>query len=201
MITPRNRGTKRIVQRQHFHAIARALGQEIEVLRAGMKDKLMMVKFLAEKIPAQCEGIIAADPFLLPTKKYPAGISDEEQKRLTKEITDAVNIDVLPAYKKFAEFARNEYAPQGRTTLAITSLADGQKRYENEIYGKTTTHMTADEIHQLGLREIDRIEAEMTALAKKAGFADLASFRASLKDNPKNKIGRTSCRERVCLAV
>ncbi len=170
-----------------LHQIPRALDQEIEVLRAGMKDKLMMVKFLAEKIPAQCEGIIAADPFLLPTKKYPAGISDEEQKRLTKEITDAVNTDVLPAYKKFAEFARNEYAPQGRTTLAITSLADGQKRYENDIYGKTTTHMTADEIHQLGLREIDRIEAEMTALAKKAGFADLASFRASLKDNPKNK--------------
>jgi uncharacterized protein (DUF885 family) len=170
-----------------LHQIPRALDQEIEVLRAGMKDKLMMVKFLAEKIPAQCEGIIAAGPFLLPTKKYPAGISDEEQKRLTKEITDAVNTDVLPAYKKFAEFARNEYAPQGRTTLAITSLADGQKRYENDIYGKTTTHMTADEIHQLGLREIDRIEAEMTALAKKAGFADLASFRASLKDNPKNK--------------
>ncbi len=170
-----------------LHQIPRALGQEIEVLRAGMKDKLMMVKFLAEKIPAQCEGIIAADPFLLPTKKYPAGISDEEQKRLTKEITDAVNTDVLPAYKKFAEFARNEYAPQGRTTLAITSLADGKKRYENDIYSKTTTHMTADEIHQLGLREIDRIEAEMTALAKKAGFADLASFRASLKDNPKYK--------------
>ena len=120
-----------------------------------------------------------------PTKKYPPNISDEDQKRLTKEITDAVNTDVLPAYKKFADFARNEYAPQGRTTLAITSLADGQKRYENDIYGKTTTHMTADEIHQLGLREIDRIEAEMTALAKKAGFADLAAFRASLKDNPK----------------
>ena len=162
-----------------------ALSQVTAVLRAGMKDNLMPVRFIAEKIPAQCQGIIAADPFLEPTKKYPASISPEDQKRLTQQITDAVNTDVLPAYKAFAAFIQKEYAPQGRTTLAITSLADGQKRYENDIYARTTTRMTADEIHQLGLREIDRIEKEMTAIAKKEGFADLASFRASLKDNPK----------------
>jgi uncharacterized protein (DUF885 family) len=170
-----------------LHQIPRALNQVTEVLRAGMKDKLMPVRFLAEKIPAQCEGIIAADPFLRPTKKYPADISPEDQKRLTREITDAVNADVLPAYKKFAEFIKTDYAPQGRTTLSITSLADGQKRYENDIYARTTTHLSAEEIHQIGLREIDRIEAEMTAIAKKEGFADLESFRASLKNNPKYK--------------
>ena len=168
-----------------LHQIPRALDQTTEVLRAGVKDKLMPVRFLAEKIPAQCEGIISADPFLQPTKKYPASISADDQKRLTQEITDVVNTDVLPAYKKFAEFVRTEYAPQGRTALSITSLSDGQRRYENDIYARTTTHMTADEIHELGLREMDRIEAEMTAIAKKAGFADLASFRASLKTNPK----------------
>ncbi|MGC1647164.1 MAG: DUF885 domain-containing protein [Candidatus Sulfotelmatobacter sp.] len=168
-----------------LHQIPLALSQVTEVLRAGMKDKLMPVRFLAEKIPAQCQGIIDADPFLLPTKKYPASISPEDQKRLTQQITDAVNTDVLPAYKAFAAFIQTEYAPQGRTALSITSLADGQKRYENDIYARTTTRMTADEIHQLGLREIDRIEAEMTAIAKKEGFADLASFRASLKNNPK----------------
>jgi uncharacterized protein (DUF885 family) len=168
-----------------LHQIPRALSQTTEVLRAGMKDKLMPVKFLAEKIPAQCEGITTADPFLRPTKKYPSSISSEDQKRLTQEITDAINTDVLPAYKSFAEFIRTEYAPQGRTTLSITSLPDGEKRYENDIYARTTTHMTAEEIHQLGLREIDRIEAEMLVIAKKEGFSDLASFRASLKTNPK----------------
>jgi uncharacterized protein (DUF885 family) len=162
-----------------------ALSQVTEVLRAGIKDKLMPVRFIAEKIPVQCEGIIAADPFLGPTKKYPAGISPEDQKRLTEAITEAVNIEVLPAYKKFAEFVRMEYAPLGRTTLAITSLPDGQKRYEYEIYARTSSRMSPNEIHQLGLREIERIEAEMRVVAKKAGFADLASFRASLKANPK----------------
>jgi uncharacterized protein (DUF885 family) len=170
-----------------LHQIPRVLDQAVEVLRAGMKDKLMPVRFLAEKITGQCEGIITADPFLLPTKKYPADISPEDQKRLTQQITDAINTDVIPAYKKFAEFIRTEYAPQGRTTLSITSLPDGEKRYANDIYARTTTHMTPDEIHQLGLREIDRIEGEMTAIAKKEGFADLASFRASVKTNPKYK--------------
>lgn len=168
-----------------LHQIPRALSQVTEVLRAGMKDKLMPVRFLAEKIPAQCDGIVAADPFLRPTKKYPASISPEEQKRLTQEISEAVNTDVLPAYKTFATFIRTEYAPQGRTTLSVTSLPDGEKRYEHDIYARTTTHMTPDEIHQLGMREIDRIEAEMTVIAKKEGFADLASFRASVKTNPK----------------
>src|SRR5271163_3209916 len=162
-----------------------ALSQTEEVLRAGMRDKLMPVRFLLEKIPAQCQGIIEANPFLLPTKKYPASISAEDQTRLTQQITEAINTDVFPAYKKFAAFVQTEYAPAGRTTLAITSLPDGQKRYENDIYGRTTTHMNADEIHQLGLREIDRFEKEMTAIAIKEGFPDLASFRASVKINPK----------------
>jgi uncharacterized protein (DUF885 family) len=168
-----------------LHQIPRVLTQTTEVLRAGMRDKLMPVRFLLEKLPVQCQGIIDADPFLIPTKKYPADISPEDQKRLTQQITDAINNDVFPAYKTFAAFLRTEYAPEGRTTLSITSLPDGEKRYENNIYARTTTRMKPDEIHQLGLREIDRIQAEMTAIAKKEGFADLASFRASLKTNPK----------------
>jgi uncharacterized protein (DUF885 family) len=168
-----------------LHQIPRVLSETTEVLRAGMKDKLMPVRFLLEKLPAQCQGIIDADPFLRPTKKFPASISREDQKRLTQQITDAINTEVIPAYKNFAAFLRTEYAPEGRTTLSITSLPDGQKRYENDIYARTTTRMTPEEIHQLGLREIDRIQAEMTAIAKKEGVADLASFRVSLKTNPK----------------
>jgi uncharacterized protein (DUF885 family) len=167
--------------------IPRVLNETSDVMRAGMRDKLMPVRFLLEKIPVQCEGIIEADPFLLPTTKYPTDISADEQKRLTQEIADAINKDVIPAYRTFAAFVRTEYAPQGRTALAVISLPDGEKRYENAIYGRTTTHMSPEEIHQLGLREITRIEGEMTAIAKKEGFADLASFRASIAANPKYK--------------
>jgi uncharacterized protein (DUF885 family) len=168
-----------------LHQIPRVLSQTTEVLRAGMKDNLMPVRFLIEKLPVQCQGIIEADPFLIPTKKYPAEIAPEDQKRLTQQITAAIDADVIPAYKAFAPFLSTDYAPHGRTTLAVTSLPDGEKRYQNDIYGRTTTHMSPDEIHQLGLREIERIQGEMLAIAKKEGFADLASFRASLKTNPK----------------
>jgi len=168
-----------------LHQIPRVLTQATEILRAGMKDNLMPVRFLLEKLPAQCQGIIDADPFLIPTKKFPADISPEDQKRLTQQIADAATKDVLPAYKAFAQFLATEYAPKGRTTLAVISLPDGEKRYRNNIYARTTTHMAPDEIHQLGLREIDRIQAEMTVIAKQQGFADLAAFRAALKTNPK----------------
>jgi uncharacterized protein (DUF885 family) len=168
-----------------LHQIPRVLGQTTEVLRAGMKDKLMPVRFLLEKIPVQAQGIIDADPFLLPTKKYPASFSPADQQRFTQQITDAINTDVIPAYRTFANFVRTEYAPNGRTTLSVTSLPDGQKRYANNIYARTTTHMTPDEIHQLGLREIERIQAEMMVIVRKQGFADVASYRASLKTNPK----------------
>jgi uncharacterized protein (DUF885 family) len=168
-----------------LHQIPRVLSQTTEILRGGIKDNLMPVRFLIEKLPVQCQGIIDADPFLIPTRKYPAEITPEDQKRLTQQITAAIDTDVMPAYKAFASFLSTEYAPHGRTVLAVTSLPDGEKRYQNDIYGRTTTHMSPEEIHQLGLREIERIQAEMMEIAKKQGFADLASFRASLKTNPK----------------
>jgi uncharacterized protein (DUF885 family) len=168
-----------------LHQIPRVLSQTTEVLRAGMKDNLMPVRFLLEKVPGQCNGIIEANPFLIPTKKYPASISPEDQKRLAAEITDAVNNDVVPAYRNFAAFITTDYAPHGRTNLAVTSLPDGAKRYQNYILGRTTTHLTPDQIHTLGLNEVARITAEMTTLAHKTGFANLAAFRASINSNPK----------------
>src|SRR5258708_19067408 len=91
--------------------IPRALSQTTEVLRAGMKDKLMPVRFIIEKLPLQCQGIIDTDPFLLPTKKYPESISRKDQQRLTGQITTAINKKDIPAYQAFARFLRTEYAP------------------------------------------------------------------------------------------
>jgi uncharacterized protein (DUF885 family) len=168
-----------------LHQIPRVLTQTTEVLRVGMKDNLMPVRFLLEKVPGQCNGIIEANPFLIPTKKFPANISPEDQKRLTAAITDAVNKDVIPAYRNFAAFVTTDYAPHGRTKLAVTSLPDGAKRYQNDILGRTTTHLTPDQIHTIGLNEVTRITDEMTTLAHKAGFKDLASFREAINKDPK----------------
>jgi uncharacterized protein (DUF885 family) len=169
-----------------LHQIPRVFTQTEEVLRAGKTDGLMPVRFLLEKVPGQCLGVIAADPFLRPTKKYPDSISPEDQRRLTKTITETVVNEVLPAYVTFANFIANEYAPNGRTTLAVTSLPGGEQRYLNDIRSRTTlSNLTPDQIHQLGLHEIERIQADMLAIARQQGFADLAAFRESLKTNAK----------------
>jgi uncharacterized protein (DUF885 family) len=171
-----------------LHQVPRVLSQTTEVLRTGMRDHLMPVRFLLEKVPTQCQGIISADPFLIPTRKFPATMSAQDRQRLTHEINDAVNNDVLPAYKTFAAFIATDYAPHGRTMLAVTSLPDGQRRYLNNIRSRTTvSNLTPSQIHQIGLREMDRIQKEMLAIVHKEGFTDLASFRESLKTNPKYK--------------
>ncbi len=168
-----------------LHQVPRVFTQTEEVLRQGLKDNLMPVRFLLEKIPAQCQGVIASNPFLLPTKNFASNISAADQQRLTRQIADVVNKEVLPACKAFGSFVSTQYAPHGRTALAVSSLAGGEARYRHNIRDRTTLNMTPDEIHQLGLKEIDRIGAEMLAIAHKAGFADLDSFKASLKTNPK----------------
>jgi uncharacterized protein (DUF885 family) len=173
-----------------LHQIARALEQTQEVLRAGMKDRLMPVRFLLEKVPDQCRGIIASDPFLSPTHKFPDDFGPEERARLTRAIDDAVSKEVLPAYEKFAAFIATDYAPHGRRSLGINSLPGGESRYLNDIHSYTTVRdLTPAQIHALGLREVQRVEAEMLELARSQGFADLAAFRQSLANNPKYRPG------------
>ena len=171
-----------------LHQIPRVFTQTQEVLRAGLKDNLMPVRFLIDKVPEQCQGVIDADPFLLPTQKFPAGISADDQQRLTRAITDAVNNEVLPAYRAFAAFIVTDYAPHGRTVLSAASLPGGARRYLNDIHSRTTvSDLSPEQIHRIGLKEIERIQAEMTGIAHKAGFADLAAFRASVEADPKYK--------------
>ena len=170
-----------------LHQIPRVLEQTAEVMRQGEKDHLMPPKLVLEKLPGQCDGIIAANPFLVPTKKFPAEFSEQDKKRLTDDITKAINDDVLPAYKKFSEFLRTEYAPKGRTELTIESLADGKRRYAEAVKQMTTVNVPPGDVHEIGLKEVARITAEMTKLAQGQGYKDLASFREAVNNDPKWK--------------
>ena len=85
---------------------------------------------------------------------------------------------------KFAKFVKEEYAPNGRTEPGLWSLPDGEARYAFRVKTNTTTNQSPEEIHQVGLREVARIEAEMLKVAKKLGFADRKNFNASIEKNP-----------------
>ena len=167
--------------------IPRVLEQTTEVLRQGIKDGLMPPKLVVEKLPGQCDGVIEANPFLLPTKKFPVGFSDDDKKQLTDEMTKAINDDVMPAYKKFAEFLRKDYAPKGRNELSVESLPEGKRRYAEAVKFNTTMNISPGEVHEIGLKEVERITGEMTKLAKAQGHNDLASFRKAINDDPKWK--------------
>jgi uncharacterized protein (DUF885 family) len=168
-----------------LHQVPRAFDETIEVLRQGEKDGLMPVRFLLEQVPAQCAGTISENPFLEPTKKFPSTISAADQKRLTDAIVVVVNSEVLPAYRRFAEFVANEYAPHGRTSLGLSSLSDGPRRYQNAIRKQTTTDISPAEVHALGIKEVARITQLMNDLAHKAGYSDLQSYRKAIAANPK----------------
>jgi uncharacterized protein (DUF885 family) len=168
-----------------LHQIPKAFLQVEDVLRAGVKDHLVPVRFIAEKIPEQAQGVVTANPFLIPLKKFPASFSDADKKRLTDQITAAVNNEVFPAYKQFAAFIATDYIPSTRTTLSINSLGGGKRRYQATLRRFTTTDLTAAQIHEIGLKEVDRITAEMAALAKANGYKDLASFRDHVENDPK----------------
>jgi uncharacterized protein (DUF885 family) len=168
-----------------LHQVPRAFDETIEVLRQGEKDGLMPVRFLLEQVPAQCEGTITENPFLEPTKKFPGSISAADQKRLSEAIVEAANSEVLPAYRRFAEFVAKEYAPHGRTSLGLSSLPNGIERYRNAIREQTTTDMSPAEVRALGLREVARITKLMTDLAHQAGYSDLKSYRTALRADPR----------------
>src|SRR6266480_6024692 len=167
--------------------IPRALEQTTEVMRQGEKDGLMPPRLVLDKLPGQCDGIVAANPFLIPTKKFPAEFSEDDKKRLTDEMTKAINDDVLPAYRKFAEFLRTEYDPKGRTDFSIESLPNGKRRYAEAVKFMTTMNITPAEVHEIGVKEVERITAEMTSLAQAQGHKDLAEFREAINRDPKWK--------------
>lgn len=172
-----------------LHQVPRVFDQVIVLLLQGEKDGLMPPKFLLEKVVTQCVSIGTpageASPFGQPVTKFPAGVPAADQKRLHDAIVTAINTEVRPAYVKLGNFVRDEYAPRGRAEPGLWALPDGEARYRFAIRQQTTTDLTPDQIHDLGLAQVKEIEAAMTALAGKLGFADLKSFRATLKDNPK----------------
>jgi len=143
-----------------------------------LEKALDQVKELANEKPED-------SPLALPLKSFPAAIKPAERERIKAEMLDAIAKEVLPAYKRFARFLEVSYIPAGRAEPGITALPDGAKYYAFSIRRTTTTDLTAAQIHQIGLDEVKRDEAQMLAIAQKLGFADLASFRASLKTNPK----------------
>ena len=169
--------------------IPRVLEQAMGHMRDGLRDHRMPPKYLLEKVSGQAQQIaddsLDHSPFTDPLRKFPDSISEAERKRLREEIESAVKNDVAPAYAKFAKFVREDYAPHGRLDPGVWALPDGEARYRFAVRHQTTTDFTADQIHQLGLKSVAEIEAQMLAIARAQGFSDLKSFNEHIRQDPK----------------
>jgi len=170
-------------------AVPKLFDQVTAVARQGMADKMMPPKYLLEKVvkqiasieqPAGMDGVFAE-----PLKHFPKSVSAADQKRLHDAIVAAIDHDVRPAYAKLGKFVADDYAPHGRSQPGVWDLPNGEAIYRFQVEQMTTTRETPQQIHEIGLAEVKRIEGEMTKIAHAQGFKDLASFRASLKTNPK----------------
>ncbi|MDC4359948.1 DUF885 domain-containing protein [Acinetobacter baumannii] len=164
------------------------LEQGIQLAKQGQKDGLMPPKYLIEKVAKQINSIAAPagkdSVFASPLKQFPNNISKAEQERLSREVLQTIDQYVRPAYQKLGTFIQKDYLPYGRQHEGIWSLPNGDELYRFYVENNTTTSESPESIHQLGLKEVARIEAEMLKIAKAQGFNDLKSFQQSLKTNP-----------------
>ena len=123
--------------------------------------------------------------FYEPFTKMPSAIPAEEQATLRAEASKVIHDAVIPAHLKLLKFMRNEYVPGSRSELAAESLPDGKAYYQAKILEFTTTKLTPDQIHQIGLEEIAKIHAEMLDTIKKTEFkGDFAGFLKFLRTDP-----------------
>ncbi len=168
-----------------LHQISRVFEQINTNMRQGMKDGLMPPRYLLEKVAVEAQEIAdkkgEASPFAGPVHKFPEAISSADQQKLKSAVLAAVNGEIAPAYEKFAAFVRDEYAPHGRTDPGVWALPDGEARYRYESRRLTTTDLTPDQIHEIGLKQLAETEAEMIAVAHQLGFKDLASLNEHIK--------------------
>jgi uncharacterized protein (DUF885 family) len=149
----------------------------------------MPPRILLEKVVEQADGIASkapdASPFAEPFAKFPESISAADQKRLREQGLAAISASVVPAYVEFTKFVREDYAPKGRAEPGLWSLADGPARYAFLVKESTTTDLSPEEIHQIGLAQVKEIEARMLQVVDQLGYKDLKTFGASLPTNPK----------------
>ena len=168
--------------------VPRVFRETTAQMRKGMADGLMPPRILLEQVVTQADNLAKQkpedSPFAIPTAKFAKTIPEAQRARLRTAVLAAIRDSVLPTYVTFTNFVRDEYAPKGRTDIGVWALPMGAERYAAAVRRMTTTEMTPAEIHELGLREVARIESEQLAIAKRLGFADLKSFRDSLPRIP-----------------
>ena len=164
--------------------------QVMALMREGLREGRVHPQVVVKRMPPQVEKQLVDAPeksaFHAPFTRFPASIPAAEQQRLAAAGRAAIAQGVLPALKRYHRFLTEEYVPKGTEQVGIWQLPEGEALYALLARQFTTTSLTPDAIHALGLSEVKRIRAEMEAVKAKAGFqGTLPEFFRFLRTDPR----------------
>ena len=155
--------------------------QSIENMKEGVQQGITQPKVLMRKYLPQVQSQIvdnAADSgFYTPIRNMPESFSAADRKRLTADYKNAIENKIIPAFARINNFMSDEYLAAARDSVGLLDLPDGEAWYAYKVWQNTTTDLTPDEIHQIGLNEVERIHGEMRGVMQEIGFeGDLKDF-------------------------
>ena len=159
-------------------------------MRMGMAQQYMQPKVVIGKVLPQLKAMLVDDVtksvFYKPVQTMPATFSAEDKQRLTTAYTTAITEQIIPAYSRLYTFLQTEYLPKCRETVGLDAMPNGKAQYAYLVKYWTTTNMTPDEVHALGLSEVNRIRQAIETIKQQVGFTgDLKAFYAYVDTDPK----------------
>lgn len=164
---------------ERLRAFPRLVDAAIENMRKGIGLGIVLPKAVVERMIPQLQSGIASDakksPLYAPVEHFPLTVPAADRQQLTADVEREISTTVSNGFSKLLEFMKTEYLPKARPTFAFSDLPGGREMYAYAIKVRTTTGLTADEIHNLGLRELEKITLERQKLINEAGFKGTAS--------------------------
>ncbi|RRU13515.1 DUF885 family protein [Stenotrophomonas sp. 278] len=170
--------------------VPRYFDQQTDNMRAGLKRGFSVPRAVLDGREVAISTVAdlkdpTQSPLYAPFKKLPASIPAAEQAQLQAQARQAISNSVVPAFGKLRTFFLGEYVPQARTTLAAEAMPDGKAYYQQQIHEYTTLDLTPQQIHEIGLKEVARIQAEMNTIIKQVEFkGSFAEFLTFLRTDP-----------------
>jgi uncharacterized protein (DUF885 family) len=154
---------------------------------AGVTTPRVLVERALEQLEALTPEDITRSTLWKPMMQFPASMKDDARKSVEADYRRILAEETIPALRHLGNFVRNFYLPKARTTDGFGALPDGKNMYRLAVRYETTTDRTPDEIHELGLAEVERIQASYLAAARKAGFdGNLTEVHAWLRSKPED---------------
>lgn len=165
------------------------IDQNIDLLQRGLAQKVTEPKIVLRDVPQQILDVIPADPWksplLAPFKEFPEDISSADQERLKAAALEVYKTQLVPAFQKFHDFVKNQYIPGARDAIGWSAMPDGDAWYALMVRQQTTTDLTPQQIHDIGLREVKRIRSEMEKIIAETRFkGTFEEFSAFLRSDP-----------------